>query len=78
MTEQPTTELLFNTDSLTFEAAIDRLEELARSLEDGEISIEASLAAYEEGQKLFQFCQQKLQDAEKKLRKLDELTDGVA
>ena len=62
-----------DSDTMTFEQAIARLEELARLLEDSDIPIEQSLAAYEEGQKLFQFCQSKLQDAEKKLRKLDEL-----
>ncbi|MDK9700199.1 MAG: exodeoxyribonuclease VII small subunit [bacterium] len=62
-----------NPETMTFEQAIARLEELARLLEDGEIPIEQSLTAYEEGQKLFQFCQSKLQDAEKKLRKLDDL-----
>ena len=60
-------------DETTFEQAIARLEELARALEDSEISIEQSLAAYEEGQRLFKYCQTKLQDAEKKLRTLDDL-----
>ncbi len=73
---EPKQDLLANDpEQLSFEAAIERLEELALQLENGEISIESSLAAYEEGQKLFQLCQQKLTDAEKKLRQLDELVD---
>ena len=78
MTESTQSKINIDITTLTFESAVERLEELARALEDGEISIESSLAAYEEGQQLFKFCQQKLQDAEKQLRRFDELTDGAA
>ncbi len=76
MSDNNSSKVTIDLTKMTFEAAVERLEELAQALEDGEISIESSLAAYEEGQTLFKYCQQKLQDAEKKLRKFDELTDG--
>lgn len=60
----------------TFEQAMNRLEEIARSLETGDISLEDSIKTYEEGIKLIEFCQTKLNEAEKKVQKLGRNAEG--
>jgi exodeoxyribonuclease VII small subunit len=54
----------------TFEAALKRLEAVLESLEHGDLPLEESLAAFEEGVKLVKFCQQKLDEVEKKVELL--------
>lgn len=54
----------------TFETALKRLEEVLGSLEHGDLALEASLAAFEEGVRLVQFCQQKLDEVEKRVELL--------
>jgi len=61
---------------LTFEAALSRLEEIARLLESGEAPLEESLALYEEGMKLIEFCNAKLNEAAKKVQKLTRNSEG--
>lgn len=60
----------------SFEAAIERLEEIVSTLETGDISLEDSLKMFEEGMALAKFCSQKLNQAEKKLTKLVKKEDG--
>ncbi len=50
-----------------FEDAMARLEEIVQSLEGGELSLEESIKAFEEGMKLARFCSKKLDEAEKKV-----------
>ncbi len=50
--------------SLSFEDSYDRLEEVIKRLEDGELSLEESVALYEEGVQLARHCGDKLDDAE--------------
>ncbi len=64
------------TQKMNFEEAFKRLEEIARILEAGEISLEESLQLYEEGMKLIDFCSQKLEAAEKKIQKLSRTPEG--
>ncbi len=49
---------------LSFEEAFDRLNEMAASLERGNLSLEESLALYEEGVLLSQHCERLLDNAE--------------
>lgn len=58
----------------SFEAALERLEGIVRKLEAGELSLDASLAAFEEGVKLSGFCHRRLDEVEKKVQLL--LADG--
>jgi len=62
--------------SLTFEKAMKRLEEIGDSLESGDIALEESLKLYEEGIQLIGFCQQKLNEVEKKVQKLSRNAEG--
>jgi exodeoxyribonuclease VII small subunit len=52
-------------ETLTFEQAMARLEEIVRLLESGELSLDETVRLYEEGQRLRQFCEEKLNAAEK-------------
>ncbi len=56
---------------LKFEAALAELEKLVASMEAGQLPLEESLTAYRRGIELLQHCQSKLEDAEEKVRVLD-------
>lgn len=62
--------------ALKFEIAFQRLEEIARLLENGEVSLEESVQLYEEGMKLIRFCADKLTEAEKAILVLSKTADG--
>ncbi|MBA1337021.1 MAG: hypothetical protein HPY66_3457 [Firmicutes bacterium] len=51
----------------SFEDAMERLEELVKELEDGELTLDASLERFEEGIKLYRYCMQKLEEIENKV-----------
>ena len=53
---------------LTFEAAMERLEEVLRLLENGNETLDASLALYEEGIALVRLCSDRLDKAEQKIK----------
>ena len=53
-----------------FEAALEELEALVSSMEDGELSLEESLQAFENGIKLTRECQAALKNAEQKVQVL--------
>lgn len=59
-----------------FAATLERLEGLVERLESGELSLEASLAAFEQGVRLTRDAQQRLDEAELKVRALIERPDG--
>lgn len=52
----------------SFEHSLKKLEEIVQTLEGGEIPLDDTLAKFEEGMKLVQFCHSKLNEAEKKLK----------
>ncbi|MEX1197734.1 MAG: exodeoxyribonuclease VII small subunit [Pseudohongiellaceae bacterium] len=53
-----------------FEASLEQLETLVNAMEDGELSLEESLEAFEKGIRLTRECQQALQKAEQKVQYL--------
>ena len=59
-----------------FETALKRLEEIVRKLEGGDLSLEDSLKAFEEGVKQAAFCSRKLNEAEKRVEVLLKQKDG--
>ena len=59
-----------------FEDAMQRLEAIVQTLEQGEVPLEDSLKAFEEGMKLAKFCSEKLEEAEKKVSLLVRESDG--
>lgn len=50
------------------ETSLDNLETLVERMESGDLSLEESLKAFEEGVRLSRNCQQALQQAEQKVR----------
>ena len=57
---------------IDFEASLDQLEKLVDQMEDGELTLEESLKAFEQGVKLTRECQQALKAAEQKVQLLME------
>ena len=55
----------------SFEAAMQRLEEIANLLEDGEAELAQSLALYKEGAGLAAWCTQQLQNARQEVTMLE-------
>lgn len=55
---------------LSFEQSIQRLEEIVRHLENGDMPLNDSLGLFEEGTKLIHDCSKMLDDAEQKVVKL--------
>ena len=51
-----------------FEDSMNELEKLVEQMEQGDISLEESLKAFERGIKLTRACQQSLQEAEQKVQ----------
>jgi exodeoxyribonuclease VII small subunit len=60
-----------------FEDALKRLETIVEELESGELSLEDSIARYEEGVKLSRRLTQVLDEAEKRIERLVENEDGA-
>jgi len=59
-----------------FETALEDLEQVVEQLESGDLALEDSLAAFERGVGLAKFCNQKLNDVEKKVELLIKDKDG--
>ncbi|HEY5599600.1 MAG TPA: exodeoxyribonuclease VII small subunit [Candidatus Manganitrophaceae bacterium] len=59
-----------------FEEALGELEEVVERLESGELSLEESLAAFEQGVRLVKHCNQKLTEVEKRIELLVKDKDG--
>lgn len=57
-------------DKLSFEQALQELNETVARLEAGELSLEASLALFERGQWLATYCQKLLDEASLKVEML--------
>jgi exodeoxyribonuclease VII small subunit len=60
-----------------FEDALNKLEKIVSKLEEGDIPLEESLKLFEEGIRLSRFCNQKLDEAEKKVEILLKGKDGL-
>ena len=55
-------------DSLSYEEAFERLQQISQLLEDGNVSLDDSIKYYEQGVILKDFCEKKLKDAEMKIK----------
>jgi len=51
----------------TFEESLEKLEQITREMENGDLSLEASLKKFDEGIRLADFCTKKLDEAQKKI-----------
>jgi len=57
-------------ETIAFEAALARLEEIVEGLEHGDLELEGSLAAFEEGVGLAKRCSEALDHAERRIEVL--------
>ena len=64
-------------NKIDFEASLARLEQLVDQMEDGDLTLEESLKAFEAGVKLTRECQQALQSAEQKVEVLMRQNDEL-
>jgi exodeoxyribonuclease VII small subunit len=60
-----------------FEDALNKLEKVVSKLEEGDIPLEESLRLFEEGIRLSRFCNQRLDEAERKVEILSKGKDGI-
>lgn len=56
--------------AMSFEQALQRLEEIAEQLEQGNVPLEDTMSLFQEANELNTFCLEKLNTAEKKLHVL--------
>ncbi len=59
------------TQDLQFEDALEQLETIIQSMEDGDTALADLVAKFEEGSKLLKVCQDKLKEAELKIEQLN-------
>lgn len=57
---------------ITYEKAIGRLEEIVSKLESNEIPLEDSIALFQEGIELSQYCDDKLKNIQEKVAQIYE------
>ena len=55
---------------MTYEQQLQQLETLIKQLENGDLSLDQTLAAYEQGVALIRACQQQLEQAEQRIQLL--------
>jgi len=65
-------------EKMTFEDALDKLEEIVEELETGDLPLDESLKAFEEGIRLSRLCSKQLNEAELRVEKLIAIDeDGI-
>lgn len=63
-------------EEMSYEKAIERLEEIVRQLEDASTPLENAMALFKEGMELSKFCHSKLSVIEKEITVLTENKEG--
>ncbi len=67
-----------NVDDMSFEAALEELENIVNKLESGRVDLEESIGIYERGEKLKARCDAMLKQAEARIEKITLKPDGTA
>ncbi len=65
-----------NQENHTFEGSMTRLEQIVRSLEQGNVPLEESLKLFQEGTALVRGCTKLLDDAQMQIQKVMTGADG--
>ena len=66
-----------NQNSKSFEQNMQRLEQIVRAMERGEVSLEESLKLFSEGTELVRSCGKLLDEAELQVKKITASADGT-
>ena len=65
-----------NQQTMTFEANMQRLEQIVRAMERGDVPLEESLKLFQEGTELVRSCGKLLDDAQLQIHKVMTAADG--
>ena len=65
-----------NPENMTFEASMQRLEQIVRTMERGDAPLEESLKLFQEGTELVRSCGKLLEEAELQVKKIMTAPDG--
>lgn len=65
-----------NEKNMTFEASMQRLEQIVRTLERGDAQLDESLKLFQEGTELVHLCGKLLDEAEMEIKKVAVAPDG--
>lgn len=60
----------FMTDEISFEEALQQLEEIVNKLEEGDVPLEKAIEYYAQGSKLSKLCHEKLSRADQQLKEI--------
>lgn len=71
MAASPTQEIPADILAMTFEQAMESLEEIVERLESGDVSLEDSIETYTRGTLLKRHCEAKLQTAKERVEKIE-------
>ena len=66
-----------NEKNMTFEASMQRLEQIVRTLERGDAQLDESLKLFQEGTELVRLCGKLLDEAEMEIKKVAVAADGT-
>lgn len=59
-----------NEQKISFEEAMNKLEQIVDKLEEGDVPLEAAIAFYKEGMELSKLCHDKLKNVEEQLTQI--------
>ena len=65
-----------NEKNMTFEASVQRLEQIVRIMERGDAQLDESLKLFQEGTELVRACEKMLSDAQLQIQKVMTAPDG--
>lgn len=65
-----------NQQNKTFEESMQRLEQIVRAMERGDVPLEESLKLFQEGTELVRSCNQLLENAQLQVKKIVTAPDG--
>ena len=68
---------MMNQQSKTFEENMQRLEQIVRAMERGDVALEESLKLFQEGTQLVECCSKLLDEAELQVKKISVGSDGA-
>ena len=65
-----------NSQNKTFEESMQRLEQIVRAMERGDVALEESLKLFQEGTELVRSCNKLLDEAQLQVKKIMSAPDG--
>ncbi len=69
--------MMADTNEMSFEESMNKLEELVKKLEGGNLSLDESLSIYAEAVELRERCRKILDESERKVQKLMSAAEGL-